>query len=305
MPTSKKPQLTAKTANPLRLYERSVQAPDVDTAFMAKYYEKLIGKPARRFREDFCGTAQLACHWVARHRKNRAIGIDLDGPTLAFGTEHNIGALSEEERKRVELIQADVRKIEKPRAEIICALNFSYSFFTTRKDLGAYFAHARHCLARDGVLFLDAWGGSEVQTEQEEERDINGFTYVWDQHKFDPITHAMECRIHFDFEDGSRLRNAFVYKWRLWTLPELQELLIEAGFRDVHVLWEGTSKKSGEGNAFWKGGAAAFFFKGNNGRWRDVLTEDDLAMYEAAKGRVLSPDCAAWLEQGGPVSASD
>jgi aryl sulfotransferase len=64
------------------------------------------------------------------------------------------------------------------------------------------------------------------------------------------------------------------------------------------------AEKTGEGTSFWKGGAGAFFFKGNNGRWRDVLDEDDLAMYEAAKQRVLSPDCAAWLESGGPVSAS-
>lgn len=64
------------------------------------------------------------------------------------------------------------------------------------------------------------------------------------------------------------------------------------------------AEKSGEGTAFWKGGVEAFFFKGSNGRWRDVLSEDDLVMYEEAKRRVLSPDCAAWLEKGGPVFAS-
>lgn len=40
-------------------------------------------------------------------------------------------------------------------------------------------------------------------------------------------------------------------------------------------------------------------------RWDVViLRDDDLAMYQAAKQRVLSPDCAAWLESGGPVSPS-
>jgi aryl sulfotransferase len=53
----------------------------------------------------------------------------------------------------------------------------------------------------------------------------------------------------------------------------------------------------------FRGGAGAFFYKGVNGRWREVLTEDDLALYEAAKARVLSPDCAAWLEHGGPIPA--
>ncbi len=58
------------------------------------------------------------------------------------------------------------------------------------------------------------------------------------------------------------------------------------------------AEKTGEAAVFWKGGAAAFFFKGTNGRWRDVLSEADLAMYEEAKERVLSPDCARWLENG-------
>ena len=51
----------------------------------------------------------------------------------------------------------------------------------------------------------------------------------------------------------------------------------------------------------FRGGQAAFFFKGTNGRWKDVLTADDLALYEDAKSRVLSADCAKWLETGGEV----
>ena len=51
----------------------------------------------------------------------------------------------------------------------------------------------------------------------------------------------------------------------------------------------------------FKGGAQGFFFKGTNGRWRDVLTDEDLALYEDTKQRVLTPDCAKWLEEGGPV----
>jgi aryl sulfotransferase len=51
-------------------------------------------------------------------------------------------------------------------------------------------------------------------------------------------------------------------------------------------------------SVFFEGGANRFFFKGTNGRWRDVLDADDLALYEEAKRRVLTPDCAAWLESG-------
>jgi aryl sulfotransferase len=48
----------------------------------------------------------------------------------------------------------------------------------------------------------------------------------------------------------------------------------------------------------FKGGARTFFYKGTNERWRGVLTDDDLELYEQAKQRVLSPDCAEWLENG-------
>ncbi|MEZ4713745.1 MAG: sulfotransferase domain-containing protein [Caldilineaceae bacterium] len=49
---------------------------------------------------------------------------------------------------------------------------------------------------------------------------------------------------------------------------------------------------------FWKEGAKTFFFKGTNGRWKDVLSAEDLALYEAKAAQVLTPDCRAWLEQG-------
>jgi len=48
----------------------------------------------------------------------------------------------------------------------------------------------------------------------------------------------------------------------------------------------------------FKGGPQTFINKGTNGRWRDVLTEDDLALYHAAVARELSPDCVMWLENG-------
>jgi len=46
------------------------------------------------------------------------------------------------------------------------------------------------------------------------------------------------------------------------------------------------------------GGAQTFINKGTNGRWREVLTEDDLKLYEAAVARNLTPDCADRLEHG-------
>ncbi|HVH04329.1 MAG TPA: sulfotransferase domain-containing protein [Amaricoccus sp.] len=50
--------------------------------------------------------------------------------------------------------------------------------------------------------------------------------------------------------------------------------------------------------AVWRDGLDTFFFRGTNGRWRDVLTPAELTLYEAAKTRCLAPDCAAYLEHG-------
>lgn len=47
----------------------------------------------------------------------------------------------------------------------------------------------------------------------------------------------------------------------------------------------------------FEGGAARFFFKGEEGRWRDALTDDDLAMYDKAAA-TLDPTLHRWLEQG-------
>lgn len=49
---------------------------------------------------------------------------------------------------------------------------------------------------------------------------------------------------------------------------------------------------------FWEGGAQRFLYKGSNGRWHDVLREQDLRDYDAMLEKTLSPDCAAWLEHG-------
>lgn len=53
----------------------------------------------------------------------------------------------------------------------------------------------------------------------------------------------------------------------------------------------------GSDGGFFEGGVARFIFKGTNGRWRDVLTQDDLALYEQRAAR-LDPALRAWLEQG-------
>jgi aryl sulfotransferase len=52
------------------------------------------------------------------------------------------------------------------------------------------------------------------------------------------------------------------------------------------------------GGALWTGGGKTFINKGTNGRWRDTLTADDIAGYEAKAVGELGAACAAWLAGG-------
>jgi aryl sulfotransferase len=50
------------------------------------------------------------------------------------------------------------------------------------------------------------------------------------------------------------------------------------------------------GRAFWDGGAETFIHKGTNGRWRDLLSAEDCARYEAKACAELGDECANWLK---------
>jgi aryl sulfotransferase len=51
-------------------------------------------------------------------------------------------------------------------------------------------------------------------------------------------------------------------------------------------------------------GSRRMFNKGTNGRWRDVLTDDDLALYDAKVREQFPPGLAAWIEGGRRASGA-
>ncbi len=245
------PKYTAKTADKHDLYQQSVQCPEADVAFIRRVFHKRFGRYPTHLREDFCGTAWLACEWVKAHRDNEAVGVDLDRPTLDWGRKHNLSRLSDEQAARVELIHGDVMKARTGRVDVVAALNFSYFLFKELDALVTYFRKARGALRPEGMLLLDAYGGWEAQQLVEESTPNNGFTYVWDQDDYNPVTDEAVCHIHFRFPDGSRMRRAFTYHWRLWTMGGVRDALQAAGFRDVEVYWEGTDA-DGDGNGVFR-----------------------------------------------------
>jgi aryl sulfotransferase len=54
----------------------------------------------------------------------------------------------------------------------------------------------------------------------------------------------------------------------------------------------------GEIERLFEGGTKSFIFKGTNGRWRDVLTADELEIYAARVAELLPPAAAKWMESG-------
>jgi SAM-dependent methyltransferase len=248
--------LTAATADRHILYTAAVQSVETDLEFFDRVYRRRNGRLPSLLKEDFCGTAAMAAEFVRMRPRNRAVGVDLHRPTLEWGRRHNLAPLGKA-ASRVTLLEKDVRRVHRPQVDVIAALNFSYSVFKTRPALLEYFTGACRSLRRGGVFVIDAFGGCEATRELVERRRIPAtdgpggtrvppFTYVWDQASYNAVDHHIRCHIHFEFKDGTAKRRAFSYDWRLWSLPELQELMREAGFREVEVYLEGWDDGSDE-----------------------------------------------------------
>ncbi|CAN7300263.1 sulfotransferase domain-containing protein [Phenylobacterium sp. LjRoot219] len=77
-------------------------------------------------------------------------------------------------------------------------------------------------------------------------------------------------------------------------------LVEHCGFDWMKAHAENVSPLSG---AIFEGGAQCFIHKGVNGRWRDVLSADDIAAYERRAAAELGPACAAWLAEGQAAQA--
>ncbi len=238
----------ADLADRYDLYQQSVQCPEADIDFVLEQFHILRRRKPHILREDFCGTAYTACEWVCRDDKNRAFGVDLDLEVLDWGRQNNVKRLTKVQQGRISLMHANVMEAETPAVDVLLAMNFSYWTLLTRRRVQAYFNRVYKVLVDDGLLFLDCYGGYDAPREIKERRRLDNFTYVWHQEDFDPLTSEMKCNIHFKFPDKSRIKKAFSYKWRLWTLPEIREMLEEAGFSDIHIYWEQADEKTGEGN---------------------------------------------------------
>lgn len=239
------------------LYELCVQSP----AYDARMLEAIHGGRPRVLGEDFCGTAALSRAWVDLGPDRRAIAVDRDPIVIERALIGNAQRVPADPRRRdtprprIDYLLADVRDAD-DRADILGLLNYAICEIHTRPDLVAYLAHARRRLRTTGrtrgCLICDVYTGNDAFLPGETSRTFDHpagheVVYTWEQREADPLTGMVENAIHFQVRppkakgrkrgkvEAAVHRDAFHYHWRLWSIPELREAMLEAGFTSTQV----------------------------------------------------------------------
>jgi ubiquinone/menaquinone biosynthesis C-methylase UbiE len=231
-------------------YERSVQNAEGEVSFMHDEFKRIYGRSPFIFREDFCGTGAISCKWVEQHRDCEAYGVDLDQEPLEMGRLRHYSKLTKGQQLRMHYLNQNVLHAKAPKMDVICAFNFSYFIFKERKQLLQYFKSVRKSLNKQGAFFIDIFGGPESQKLVTDTKKLKGLTYYWECQHFNPFTHDCTFAIHFRDHRGKKHENVFTYHWRFWTLPELRDLLKEAGFSKTLCYWEGDDEEGGGNGEF-------------------------------------------------------
>jgi hypothetical protein len=238
--------MSARTIPPDKflLYELAV----TNAQPLARFFDGLVDDPRPRapllLAEDFSGAAALARAWCALSPRHHALAIDRDARVLARCPN----------TPRLATIARDARSPahrDSPRAHIIAATNFPIGYWHSRRDLLTYLRAARSRLRPKGLLACDVYGGSDAMTpsttrvrvrvppEHRARLGCSSFIYEWRQVSGDRATNLVHNAIDFASIAGARpswrIRGAFAYHWRLWSIPELRDAMLEAGFARVDV----------------------------------------------------------------------
>jgi hypothetical protein len=231
-------------------YELCVQSPRHVVGFLRRVHG---GEPAV-LREDFCGTAAICRRWIEEGRragqKWRAVGVDLDEHVIERARQE---CEQEKSAEAIRLIRADVLQADAPESDgcdVIFVGNFSIGYIHERSALVQYLRASRERLSRGnagfggGVMICDVYDGPGKYalgstTRLHPGRGHETVRYTWEHRGADALTGMVTNAIHFQVEvEGdavARYPDAFVYRWRLWSIPELREAMHEAGFVSTEV----------------------------------------------------------------------
>lgn len=229
-------------------YEGSVQNADGEVDFLNEKYQEIRGKEALLLREDFCGTAAISCKWAAQSPKHQAWGVDLDPEPVEYGKKHHLSAISPDAQKRMKYLLEDVLNASTPKTDVIFAFNFSYFIFKERAVLLNYFKSVYRDLKDDGVFFIDIFGGPDSQTVMTDVIEHDHWDYFWDCMEFNPMNNHCKFGIHIKRKGEAKRKEVFAYEWRLWSMAELKDILLEAGFSKTIGYWEEDDEDDESGN---------------------------------------------------------
>ncbi len=236
------------------LYEASVQDPPAEIEFFQRVFEEQLDQTPTSIREDFCATFRNSCQWVQTHPNNHAYAVDLDQETLDYGKAH-MDHLTEDEKKRVHVFHDNVLTVDPPATDMITVSNFSIGYMKERKKLVQYLQRNYKHLRSPGLMVVDLLGGQEISVPQEEDRKVTmpdgkKVKYIWDHEDMNPITHEATFYIHYQMGKKPRMERVFEYHWRMWSIPEIKDAMMEAGFDDVVVYWE-EDDENDEGSGYF------------------------------------------------------
>lgn len=225
------------------LYLASVQDPLSDIERISIIYEELFSKKALKLREDFSAAFALSCCWVQSDKQRSAIAIDIDQPTIEYGRSNYLVNMCPDEQLRMDVRVANAIAQTDP-VDIIATFNFSYCLIHERSELLSYFKKCYASLNQEGMLIIDNFGGSDSENLEIQETYVDNndslppFIFQFERKSFNPINRRAQYAIHFLYPDGPQLIDAFNYDFRMWSIPEIRDLMKEAGFSKSKVYWE-------------------------------------------------------------------
>ncbi|HED53234.1 MAG TPA: class I SAM-dependent methyltransferase [Phycisphaerales bacterium] len=226
------------------LYEACVQSPPEMTALLRAIH----GNNPKILAEDFSGTGALCRYWAEHVDGGRAIAVDRNPEPLS----RLQGASG------VEIVQADVMQAN-AKADCLFAGNFSIGYHHSRPALLAYLKHVRERLNPGGTFVCDTYGGETAYTIGRVIREVplpgsQICKYQWEQRYADPLTGRVTDVLHFRVFEGDEViadfPDAFIYEWRLWSVPELRDAMAESGFHMSDVYAELPDAVDDQGNVY-------------------------------------------------------
>lgn len=212
------------------LYQKFVQNPKKDLEFFRKNFRNIYNTVPTQLREDFCGTGLLCCEWVKLNVCNTSVGLDIDKDTIDWGIMNNVSNLSSQDRVR--LIQHNVLNQFNPeeKFDLIISLNYSHFLLTEREELLTYFRNVRRNIVK-GMFIIDFYGGSHIYEDHEHDNG-SGF-YKFESRAIDVVRNIHSCFLCFKIDES--YHTLFNYKFRVYSLIELKEMLEEAGFKRFKI----------------------------------------------------------------------